>query len=151
MVLARACKFSHDEDGVAFWISFSKDNIICVFSWILSIINVLEEVSKEDCMLFVITTSEVQELLARRKNIRHVFEHCQVINKGNHRDKSGSFLDSEVVFHASFEVHNFQRRLDRSQESAQQDTFTVDVFTENSELAVLEKFAIGNEPITTFL
>jgi hypothetical protein len=59
MVLAWTCKFSHNIDGVSLWISFSKDNKVCVFSWILSIIDVLEEVSKEDCMLFVITPSEV--------------------------------------------------------------------------------------------
>ena len=82
-------------------------------------------------MFFVVTCSEVQEFLACAVHIRHILEHREIIDEGNHRDESGSLINRIRIVFVSYQVDHFLRRFYRSQVSTQQDALTFDVVTEN--------------------
>jgi len=96
--------FAQDVHGTTHRHSFSIDKVAIVNSWGLFLVDVFEVVAKENCVLFVVSLAQVEELLAGTVKIRHVFhfsEHLHILSEGNHCDKTSSLFNREGI---SFEV-----------------------------------------------
>lgn len=91
------CIPSHHIWGIPFWHGLSHHHVWLNLPLIQSFINVVEEVTEEDSMLLIVTSTEVKELLWCAEYIRQILKCFIILSKGNQGNKPCYHLDGMLL------------------------------------------------------
>lgn len=132
------CFLAHHEDHLSVRHA-SSQNDEGLIGFVLLLVDVAEVVSKQDSMLLEIAATKIEELLRSTEQIRVLLaKHIQVLDIGDHGDKSGCFFYRKLFIWISIQVNYFLRRLLRCEVSADKYAHSANILSKELDVLVLE-------------